>query len=77
MFFVCANSECTDPSIAKSIKVLDTNGAPALVSVLENGENSFLVVVNKDFLNSLNLTVYGDESVKKVLKDGTLVPASA
>jgi len=64
-------------SLPKAIKVLDTNGAPALVSVLENGENSFLVVVNKDFLNSLNLTVYGDESVKKVLKDGSIVPASA
>ena len=64
-------------SLPKAIKVLDTNGAPALVSVLENGENSFLVVVNKDFLNSMNLTVYGDDSVKKVLKDGTIVPASA
>jgi hypothetical protein len=63
-------------TLPKAIKVLDTNGAPALVSVLENGENSFLVIVNKDFLNSINLTVYGDESVKKVLKDGTIVPAS-
>ncbi len=63
-------------TLPKPIKVLDTNGAPALVSVLENGENTFLVVVNKDFLNSINLTVYGDETVKKVLKDGTLVPAS-
>jgi hypothetical protein len=45
--------------------------------VLENGENAFLVVVNKNFQNSINLTVYGDESVKKVLKDGTIVPASA
>lgn len=63
-------------TLPKAIKVLDTNGAPALVSVLENGENSFLVVVNKDFQSSINLTVYGDESVKKVLKDGTIVPAS-
>ena len=64
-------------TLPKAIKVLDTNGSPALVSLLENGENSFLVVVNKDFLNSINLTVYGDDSVKKVLKDGTVVPASA
>jgi len=64
-------------ALPKAIKVLDTNGAPAIVSVLEKGENSFLVVVNKDFLNSIKLTVYGDESVKKVLKDGTIVPASA
>jgi hypothetical protein len=59
-----------------AIKVLDSNGAPIVVSVLENGANSFLVVVNKNFLNSINLTVYGDESVKKVLKDGTIIPAS-
>jgi hypothetical protein len=64
-------------SLPKAIKVLDSKGAPVIVSVLEKGENSFLVVVNKDFLNSINLTVYGDESVKKVLKDGTIVPASA
>jgi hypothetical protein len=64
-------------SLPKAIKVLDSKGDPVIVSVLEKGENSFLVVVNKDFLNSINLTVYGDESVKRVLKDGTIVPASA
>ncbi len=64
-------------SLPKAIKVLTTNDAPALVSVLENGENTFMVVVNKDFVNSINLTVFGDDRVKKVLKDGTLVPASA
>ena len=64
-------------SLPNAVKVLDTSGAPALVSVLENGENSFLLVVNKDFLNSINLTVFGDNSLKKVLKDGTVVPASA
>ena len=64
-------------SLPKAVKVLDTNGAPAIVSVLEKGENCFLVVVNKDFLNSINLTVFGNESFKKVLKDGTVVPASA
>jgi hypothetical protein len=64
-------------SLPKAIKVLDTNGAPAIVSVLEKGENCFMVVVNKDFINSINLTVFGSESLKKVLKDGTVVPASA
>jgi len=64
-------------SLPKAVKVLDTNGAPAIVSVLEKGENCFLVVVNKDFLNSINLNVFGDETLKKVLKDGTVVPASA
>ncbi len=64
-------------TLPDAIKVLDTGGAPALVSLLENGENSFLLIVNKDFLNSITLTVYGDESVKKILKDGTIVPADA
>ena len=59
----------------EAIKVMNTNGAPALVSLLENGENYFFVVVNKDFLNSINLIFYGSDSVKKILKDGTIVPA--
>lgn len=64
-------------SLPNAIKVLETNGAPALVSFLEKGENSFLVIVNKDFLNNMNLTVYGDETVKRILKDGSAVPSSA
>jgi hypothetical protein len=64
-------------SLPKAVKVLETNGAPALVSLLEKGDHYFLVIVNKDFLNSMNLVFYGDDSVKKILKDGTIVPASA
>ena len=64
-------------NLPKAITVLDTHGAPALVSVLENGPNSFVVIVNKDFLNPINLTVSGDKCLKKVLKDGTVVPADA
>ncbi len=62
--------------IPKAIRVLETNGAPALVSVLENGENTFVVIINKNHLASINLTVAGDERLKKVLKDGTMVPAN-
>ena len=36
-----------------------------------------MVVVNKDFLNPINLTVAGDKNLKKVLKDGTVVSAGA
>lgn len=64
-------------NLPEPVKVLDANGAPILVSLLEKGENNYLVVVNKDFLNSINYTFYGDDSVKKILKDGTIVPASA
>ncbi len=64
-------------SLPEAIKVFDTHGAPALVSVLKKGEKSFFVVVNKDFQNNMKYTVYGDENLKRVLKDGTIVPASA
>ncbi|MDP2334858.1 MAG: beta-galactosidase [Bacteroidota bacterium] len=64
-------------NLPKAIHVLGTNGASALVSVLENGANSYVVIVNKDFLNSINLIVAGDETLQKVLKDGSIVPASA
>ena len=63
--------------LPEAIKVLDTNGSPVLVSLLEKDGSSFLVIVNKDFLNPISLTVYGNESLKKILKDGTIVPASA
>jgi hypothetical protein len=62
--------------LPEQIKVLETDGAPALVSLLEKGDNYFLVIVNKDFQKSINLVFYGDESVKKILKDGTIVPAN-
>ena len=64
-------------SLPAPVKVLETNGTPALVSLLEQGDHYFLVIVNKDFLNPMNLVFYGNDTVKKVLKDGTLVPASA
>ena len=63
-------------NLPKAIRVLETNGAPVLVSILENGASTYVVIVNKDFLNSINLTVAGDETLKKVLKDGTVVPAN-
>ncbi|MDR3713094.1 MAG: hypothetical protein P4L51_09795 [Puia sp.] len=64
-------------ALPDAVKVLETNGAPALVSLLENGENYFLVVVNKDFLHSMNLVFYGNDSVRRILKDGTIVPSGA
>ena len=59
------------------IKTLKTEGKGAVVSVMENGKNSFLVIVNRDFISSMKLTIDCDSTVKKVLKDGTIVPADA
>ncbi|ULQ52204.1 hypothetical protein [Flavihumibacter fluvii] len=64
-------------ALPQGIKVLETAGAPALVSLLEKGDNYYLIIVNKDFLKSMDLTLYGDDSLQKILKDGTIVPASA
>ena len=37
----------------------------------------FTGIANKDFEKTMPLTVFTDDSVKKVLKDATLVPANA
>jgi hypothetical protein len=59
-----------------SIKLLETVGEGAVVSVLENNGNSFMVIVNRDFKNTMKLVIYTDETVKKVMKDGSLIPAT-
>ena len=64
-------------SLPSAIKVFETEGAGALVSILENGRNTFFVVVNRDLNKSMPFTILGDSSLKKVLKDGSIVKASA
>lgn len=59
------------------IKALQTKGTGALVSVLKNGKEDFLVVVNRDFKKPMTLILRCDPMVQKVLKDGSRVPASA
>ncbi len=63
-------------SLPAPIKLLETVGEGAVVSELENGKNRFLVIVNRDFKNTMKLIISTDDSVKKVLKDGSLIPAS-
>lgn len=58
------------------IKVLKTEGTGSVVSVLKNGANSYLVVVNRDFRNPMKLSIECDAKVKKVLKDGSVVLAN-
>ena len=61
--------------LPEAIDVFETEGTGALVSVLEKGDNTFFVVVNRDLQASMTMTIHGDKTLKKVLKDGTLVPA--
>lgn len=59
------------------VQVLETSDNGAIVSLLKKGDSRFLVVVNRDFKNPMKLTIAVDTAVKRVLKDGTIVPASA
>lgn len=60
-----------------AIKVFATEGKTALVSFIENGGKQFIVIVNTDYRKKMSLTLSGDSSLKRVLKDGSIVPASA
>ncbi|MDP2334856.1 MAG: hypothetical protein Q8N05_00100 [Bacteroidota bacterium] len=62
-------------SLPAAIKVFETEGAGALVSTLENSANTFFIVVNRDLEKSMSMTILGDETLKKVLKDGSVVKA--
>ena len=57
--------------LPEKIKDLKTEGKGAIVSLLKNNENSYLVVVNRDFLKSMKLTIECLSGVKKIQKDGT------
>lgn len=50
--------------------------AGAIVSELQNGAHRYLVIVNRDFQSRLSLGLSFDTGVKRVLKDGSLVPSS-
>jgi hypothetical protein len=57
------------------VKELKTEGTGAVVSVMKNGENNYLVIVNRDFLKSMKLTIDCDKGVYKINKDGSKVNA--
>lgn len=62
--------------LPQAIKVFETEGEGALVSTLENGENTFFVIINRNLEKSMPFILFGDDSLKKVLKDGTIVSAA-
>jgi hypothetical protein len=63
-------------TLPPSIKSLETEGTGAIVSHLQNGSKSYLVVVNRDFKRPMKMKISCDPKVKRVMKDGTLVPAN-
>lgn len=64
-------------TLPRPIKVLKTEGTGALVSLLDNGTYSYLVVVNRDFKTPMTLFLECENNVYRVLKDGTSVPANS
>ena len=63
--------------LPKPVKSLKTEGTGAVVSYLENGPSSYLVIVNRDFKNPMTLYIECENSVKKIFKDGSSTPADA
>jgi hypothetical protein len=57
------------------VKELSTEGSGAVVSVLKNRKDNYLVVVNRDFLKPMKLTIECDKDVYKINKDGSKVAA--
>ncbi|MDR1864291.1 MAG: beta-galactosidase, partial [Bacteroidales bacterium] len=57
--------------LPEHIHLLETGDNGAVVSLLEKGNNRFLVIVNRDYRNPMRLTVMTDEHVRRVLKDAT------
>ena len=62
-------------NLPEKVKVLDTHGYGAIVSLIENGDKKYLTIVNRSLKDTMELTFYADPSVKRVLKDGSLVQA--
>lgn len=63
-------------ALPKPVSVLETSGMGAVVSVMEKGPDSFLVIVNRDLTDPMKLTIKCDPQVQKILKDGSSVPVS-
>jgi hypothetical protein len=74
--WITARMQEQNPAAMPPIKLLQTGDAGAVVSLLEKDDNLFLVIVNRDHQHPTKLTLVTDDSVKKVQKDGALIPAS-
>jgi hypothetical protein len=64
-------------TLPKQVRELKTEGSGAVVSVMKNGENNYLVIVNRDFLKPMKLTIDCDKGVYKIKKDGSKVNVDA
>ncbi len=61
------------PYFVKSIKI---NGGNALLSEMENTQNSFLMIQNTNLDKEIGINIKTDDQTKIVLKSGKIIPAS-
>lgn len=57
-----------------SIKSLRISGGNALISEMENSSNKFLMIQNNNLLNEISIKIEANNSVKMILKNGTIIP---
>jgi hypothetical protein len=62
-------------TLPESVSQFSTEGTGAVVSVLQNGKNTYLVVVNRDFLKQMKLTTKFKRGVYIIKKDGSKIKA--
>ncbi|HRO45238.1 beta-galactosidase [Agriterribacter sp.] len=61
------------PKLPEGIKKISIQGEGAIVSVLEKGNDRFIVIVNKDFVNPMKLKIKSNSTLEKVSKNGTIL----
>lgn len=59
-------------NLPDNISDLKIEGTGAVVSILENGKNNYLIIVNRDFLKPMKLSVNLKKGFKMVMRDGSL-----
>lgn len=64
-------------TLPSAIHVFETEGQGALVSILEKGDQTFFVIINRDLTRNMPFVISGDSTLRKVLKDGSITDASS
>lgn len=63
------------PPVFRSLNI--TGGKGALVSLMKKGADNFLVIVNHDINEDINVQAAGNSALRRVKKDGTVVIADS
>lgn len=63
--------------LPQAIKKLDIEGKGAVVSILKNKDTSYLIIVNRDLRERMQVSIEGDKTLNRVLKNGTIVQADS